>query len=348
MGPRQAPAPSTEALRRLPKPELHVHLDGSLRPTTMVELAADRGVTLPAPDAEGLADAMLVRRAMSLEQYLEGFAVTLSLMQDAEALDRIACELVEDCAADGVTHLEVRFCPALCTEKSLTSSDVLDAVLAGLARGSSVHSVESRVIVCALRSLPPSASQEMVELALAYQDRGVCAFDLAGSEAGHPVHDHAAALDIAARGRLPVTIHAGEAYGPASIREAIEIGHARRIGHGTRLQEDADLVRTVRDAGVALEVCLTSNVQTGVTPSYRAHPLRRYFDEGIRVCLCTDNRLMSGVTLTREYEHARDALGFSWSELASVARMGFECAFVPDGARAARLADLEAVLTRQR
>lgn len=340
------PEASTERLRRLPKPELHVHLDGSLRPATMLELAADRGVRLPAQDAGALAEAMAARRATSLEEYLEGFRVTLALMQDAEALDRIAYELVEDHAAEKVRYLEVRFCPALCTEKSLAPTDVLDAVIGGLARGSAEYGVESRVIVCALRSLPSRASLEMVELAIAYRDRGVCAFDLAGAEAGHPVHDHADALMAAARVDLPVTIHAGEAYGPASIREALEIGHARRIGHGTRLREDSELIRTVRDAGVALEVCLTSNVQTGVVTSYEAHPLRRYFDEGVRVCLCTDNRLMSGVTLTAEYEHARDALDFSWPELVSVARTGFECAFTSDEVKAAGIADTERALAR--
>jgi len=289
-------------------------------------------VSLPAADADALADAMLVRRAMSLEEYLQGFAITLALMQDSEALDRIAYELVEDHAAENVSYVEVRFCPALCTEGSLSSPDVLDAVLGGLARAGEDHGVSAHVIVCALRTQPPSASWDMVELAIAYRERGVCGFDLAGAEAGHPVHDHAHALTEAARAGLAVTIHAGEAYGPASIREALEIGHARRIGHGTRLVEDPELLRVVREAEVALEVCLTSNVQTGVTPSYGGHPLRRYFDEGVPVCLCTDNRLMSGVTLTREYEHARDALAFSWRELVSIARTGFECAFASDGA----------------
>lgn len=324
-------------LTSLPKAELHVHLDGSLRPATMLELAETRGVVLPASDAESLARAMRVGRATSLEEYLERFAVTLSLMQDREAVERIAYELAVDHAAEQVRHVEVRFCPALCTRGGLRSEEVLEAALAGLARARAELPISTAVIVTALRSLLPSDSLAMAELAIAYRGRGVCAFDLAGAEEGHPVHDHVAALEAARRAGLPVTIHAGEAFGPASIREAIEIGGARRIGHGTRLFQDPELEREVRAAGIALEVCLTSNVQTGAVASYAAHPVRRYFDEGIPVSLCTDNRLMSGVTLQREYEHARDELGFSEAELTRIARTGFEVAFVHATERAAML-----------
>lgn len=310
----------------------------------MLELGGERDIPLPATTAGGLAETMRVRRAMSLEAYLEGFAVTLSLMQDAAALERIASELVADHADENVTYVELRFCPALCTELELTSPDVLDSVLHGLDGAAREHGVAAGVIVCALRSRPPSESLEMAELAIAYRDRGVWGLDLAGAEAGHPVHEHAEALRAAARAGLPVTIHAGEGYGPASIREALDVGAARRIGHGTRLGEDPDLLAAVRDAGIPLEICLTSNVQTGVVADYETHPLRRYVEAGIRACLCTDNRLMSGVTLTREYEHARDALGFSWGELVSMARTGFECAFAPDDVRSVQLERFESAL----
>jgi adenosine deaminase len=315
-------------LKELPKAELHVHLDGSLRPSTMIELARERGVALPARDAASLAAAMVVRRAASLEEYLAAFAVTLSLMQDREAIERVAYELAEDHAAEGIRYLEVRFCPSLCTEAGLGPDAVLDAALAGLRRAERDFPIRATIIVSALRTLPASHSLQMAELAVAYRDLGVCALDLAGAEAGHPVHDHLDALRAAGRAGLPVTVHAGEAYGPASIREAIELGGARRIGHGTRLVEDEELLRTVRDLGIPLEVCLTSNIQTGAVASYATHPVRRYFDEGVRVCLCTDNRLMSGVTLTREYEHARDELGFSDAELLEIARTAFEEGFV--------------------
>lgn len=322
--------PSDERLARLPKAELHVHLDGSLRPGTLVELAADRGVALPSSDPEELAARMLVTDAARLEDYLARFETTLAVMQDREALERISAELAEDHAAENVRYVEVRFCPVLCTEGGLSSAEVMDAVLAGLSRTEAATGIRTAVIVCGLRTLPPEVSREMAELAVSYRTRGVCAFDLAGAEAGHPVKDHLEACRIAQRGGLPLTIHAGEGYGAQSIAQALDLGHAGRIGHGTRLEEDPELMARVRDAGVTLEVCLTSNVQTRVAESYESHPLRRYFDFGIRVCLCTDNRLMSGVTLTREYEHARDSQGFTWDELLTVCRTGFESAYVQD------------------
>ena len=331
-----------DRLLRLPKAELHVHLDGSIRPGTLIELARERGVALPADDAPTLAARMVVSDAESLEEYLERFRLTLAVMQDAGAIERIAYELAEDHARETVSWLEVRFCPGLCTAAGLTPDAVLDATLAGLARARSDHGIPSAVIVTALRSLPASSSCEMAELAVAYRNRGVCAFDLAGAERGHPVRDHLEAVRIATAGGLPLTIHAGEAFGPPSVHEAVELGGAARLGHGTRLIEDADLVEQVRAAGVLLEVCLTSNVQTRVVPSLEEHPLRGYFDAGVRVSLCTDNRLMSGISLTDEYENARDALGFTWTELVQVARMGFEGAFAPRDEKEAMLAAFEA------
>jgi adenosine deaminase len=184
----------------------------------------------------------------------------------------------------------------------------------------------------------------MAELAAAYAGRGVCGVDLAGAEAGYPVADHVAALREAEAAGLPITIHAGEGFGSPSIRQALDIGHAARIGHGTRLGEDPGLLREVHEAEVVLEVCLTSNVQTRVVASYEAHPLRAFYDAGLRVALCADNRLMSGVTLTREYEHARDELGFTWDELVDVARTSFTAAFAPEHVREELLESFEGEL----
>jgi adenosine deaminase len=303
----------------------------------MLELAGERGVSLGVDETGALRSKMVVGRSRSLEEYLERFALTLALMQDAEALERIAYELGRDHAAENVSYVEVRFCPALCTAGGLKASAVLDATLAGLARARSDCGIIGAVIVSALRSRSAADSREMADLAVSYHGRGVCALDLAGPEAGHPVRDHLSAIRAAAGAGVPITIHAGEGFGPRSIREAIELGGATRIGHGTRLFEDLELLRTVREAGIPLEVCLTSNVQTGTVTSYATHPLRRYFDEGVRVCLCTDNRLMSGVTLTDEYQHAHEELGFSWSELVRVARAGFESAFADAETKAALL-----------
>lgn len=333
-----------DRLLRLPKAELHVHLDGSLRPATLLELARERGVELPASDAEALGDYMTVTDAASLEEYLERFDVTLSVMQDAEALERIAYELAMDHAAEGVRYVEVRFCPLLNTEGGLGPDEVVDAALAGARRAEADADVRTGIIVCALRTLDPATSVELAELAVAYRNRGVCGFDIAGAESGYPVRDHAEAFRLAAESGVPITIHAGEGYGPESIREALEIGYARRIGHGTRLEEDPELLEEVRAHRIPLEVCLTSNVQTGVVPSIRRHPARRYLLAGIPLTLCTDNRLMSGVTLTDELRNAETELGLTWVELLGVVRAGFEHAFLPSEAKLEMLQHFDGVI----
>lgn len=316
-------------IRGLPKAELHVHLDGSLRPQTMIELATERGVKLPASDPDQLAAAMRADDSADLDDYLKAFATTVSVMQDAEALERIAYELVEDHAAENVWWLEVRFSPWLNAQQGLSMDEVLEAVQRGLERGSSEFGVHTGIIVCALRHLDPAISVELAELAVAHRDRGVIAFDLAAGEQGNPASLHAEAFEYASKHDLSRTVHAGEAFGPVSIRQAITDCNTHRIGHGTRLHEDPRLEAYVRDHRVPLEVCLTSNVQTRVAPSFAEHPVRRYYDAGLELTLCTDNRLVSGTTLTREYLLAHEHLGFTLGELTHVARMGFEAGFMP-------------------
>jgi adenosine deaminase len=323
-------APVTRArLEALPKAELHVHLDGSLRPGTLLELADARGVSMPATDADRLAAAVRADRAGSLEDYLRVFELTLSVLQDAEALERVAYELAEDNALEGVRMVEVRFSPVLNTRGGLALDGVMEAVQAGLARAEAAHAVRTSVIMCALRHLEPSVSIQLAELAVRWRDRGVVAFDLAAGEAGHPARNHSAAFRVAAKGGLWRTVHAGEAWGPESIRQALVDGRAERIGHGTRLFENPDLERYVLDHGIPLEICLTSNVQTGVAPSVAEHPARRYFELGIPLTFCTDNRLVSGTTVVDEYLLAHEHLSFGWDELVRVAEMGFESAFLP-------------------
>lgn len=334
-------APSDEALRALPKAELHVHLDGSLRPATLAELAQERDAPLPVYDELALGAHMLVADARNLEDYLARFALTLSVMQDATALERITAELVEDHAAESVRYVEIRFCPGLHTEEGLSPDDVMEAVTAGARRAEESTGTRARIIVCALRSLPPRRSVEMARLAAAWAHRGVCAFDLAGAEKGYPARDHLDAFRLARDAGLPITVHAGEGYGAPSLHQAVHDAKADRIGHGTRLVEDPELLETVRTRGIPLEVCLTSNVQTRVADSYGAHPARTYLERGVAICLCTDNRLMSGVTLTDEYRHARDHLGFGAAALRAVARAGFEHAFVDPEERARLLAEFD-------
>lgn len=318
-----------DLIRRLPKTDLHLHLDGSLRPTTMIELAREYGVKLPQTDPAALADYMHVTDARNLVDYLARFDITVSLMQTADALERIAYELVEDSAAENLRYIEVRFAPWLNTKGGLTEEGVLEAVLNGLRRGEKDFGTRSGVIVCSLRHRPPNESLQSAQVAVAFKDRGVVAYDLAGPEHGHPPTQHQLAFDYAATNNLAITIHAGEAYGPASIREALHRCHARRLGHGTRLHEDPDLMDFVNDFRIPIEVCLTSNVQTRVTPDFGDHPLRLYYDQGLVVTLCTDNRLMSATTVSDEYWRAHEHLGFDAQELAEIALMGFESAFLP-------------------
>jgi adenosine deaminase len=301
-------------------------------------------VALPAKDVDALAAYMVVDDAQNLEDYLARFRLTLAVMQDAETIERIAYELAGDHAAENVRYVEARFSPVLNAAGELEAHEALDAALAGLHRAEQDFPIRTGVIVCALRSLDPSISKEMAELAVSYADQGVCAFDVAGAEAGNPVRDHLEALQTAEAANLPITIHAGEGFGASSIRQAVEMGGAGRIGHGTRLLEDPELLARVRDAGIPLEMCMTSNVQTRVAASHAEHPLRHYFDEGLTVCICTDNRLMSGVTLTEEYEHARDDLGFTWEDIVRVARNGFESAYAPEETRRAMLDTFDAEL----
>jgi adenosine deaminase len=318
-----------ELLRRLPKAELHCHLDGSVRPTTLLELADEYGQPLPSRDVDQLRDFMRASDARSLEDYLARFDTTLSVMQTTEALERIAYELAEDAARDGVRYIEVRFAPLLNVRRGLTLSDAVEAPLAGLARAQHDHGISGRLILCALRHLEPERSLETAELAVAYRDRGVVGFDLAGAEAGNPARRHAAAFAYAREHDLACTCHAGEGDDSHSVRQAVHFCGANRIGHATRLIEDDRLTSYVNDRRIALEICLTSNVQTRAALTYEQHPLRRYFDRGLKVVLNTDNRLMSDTTLTDEYMLAAAHLDFSLEELGAIALNGFEAAFVP-------------------
>lgn len=316
-------------LEQLPKAELHCHLDGSLRPSTMLDLAREYKVAMPRDDAEALGDFMLVRDAANLEDYLTRFDTTLSVMQTADSLDRVAYELAEDAAREGVRYLEVRYSPILNIRGGLTLGEAVEAPLRGLARAERDHGIVARVLVCSLRHLPPDTSMELARLAVAYKSHGVVGFDLAGGEAGHPASAHADAFYYAHAHDLACTCHAGEGDGADSVRQAVHGCCAQRIGHATRLIEDESLTNYVNDQRIALEICLTSNVQTRAALSYEAHPLRQYFDRGLNVVLNTDNRLMSGVNLVDEYLHAARELDFTFDELARMAINGFESAFIP-------------------
>jgi adenosine deaminase len=314
---------------RLPKAEIHVHLDGSLRPETMIALAREARVSLPSTDPDALRRFMRVDDASNLEDYLRRFDVTIPLLQTPEAVERVAYEMAEDAARDNVRYLEVRYCPHLSRTRGMSLDDVIQAELRGFERGERDFGVVSRVINCSLRHYDPAISVRIAERSVAFRDRGVVAFDLAGAEAGRPADQHKAAFDLAAQGYLGITVHAGEAAGAESVATAVHQCHADRIGHGTRLYESPQLRDYIRDRRILIEANITSNVQTRAVRRASEHPVRAYFDAGLNVTLCTDGWLMAGVSLSDEYWLAHTDLGFSRVEIDQLILNGFAGAFLP-------------------
>ena len=319
-----------ELLRALPKTDLHCHLDGSMRLKTILALAAEQKVKLPAETEDGLARAIHMGEVCkSLEDYLVAFDVTLSVLQTADALYRSAYELAIDAAAENVKYLEVRYSPALHQQKGLKMTTIVDSVLEGLRAAKRETGIKCGLIVCGIRHMSPQTSVRLAELCVAYKNRGVIAFDLAGAEVNFPAKDHKDAFQLILKNNVNCTAHAGEAYGPESISQAIHFLGAHRIGHGTRLREDGDLLNYINDHRIPLEVCPTSNVQTGAVTDLKSHPLKFYFDYGLRVTINTDNRLITDTTVTKEYWTAHQEMGLSLEDLTTIMVSGFKSAFLP-------------------
>ena len=326
-------------LKTLPKVLLHEHLDGVLRPQTVIDLAAEaKYLELPTQDPQALAQWFHQgANKGSLAKYLEGFAHTIAVMQTEEALERVAYEQAEDLSKDGVVYFETRFAPVFHTQKGLTHQQVMSAVLKGLERGRKDFGVPSGLIVCAMRNM--DVSLEMAELAVDFRERGVVGFDLAGEEGGHPPKKHVDAFHYIQRQNFNITIHAGEGYGKESIWQAIQYCGAHRIGHGTRLIDDiavvdgkavklGDLAQYVLDKRIPLEICLISNVHTGATPSVAEHPFKIFHQEKFRVTLNTDNRLMSNTTMTREFEVAAETFGLTLDDFEKITINAMKSAFL--------------------
>ena len=324
-------APLTlEVIEKLPKTDLHVHLDGSLRLTTILDLAERGRIDLPALDEDGLRKAMnLGTNCGSLVEYLKAFDVTLKVLQTAESLTRVAYELAEDAARENVRYMEVRYSPMLHTRRGLPLTTVVEAVLEGLRAAHDRYHIESNVIICGIRNVSPESSLEMAELAVAYKNRGVVGYDLAGAEYDHPAKHHRAAFQLVRDNNINVTIHAGEAYGPESIHQALHVCGAHRIGHGCRLREDGDLLHYINDHRLALECCPSSNVQTGAIRDLHSHPIKLYKNLGLRVTVNTDNRLVTDTTVSKELWLCHKELGFSMTDLKQVILSGFKSAFLP-------------------
>jgi adenosine deaminase len=319
-----------EFFQQLPKTDLHVHLDGSLRLDTILDLARRQKVDLPAADAEGLRRVMhLGENVGSLVEYLKAFDVTLSVMQTEESLYRVAYELAEDAARENVRYMEVRYAPMLHTRLGLRLTSVVEAVLAGLREAHEDWGIESNIIVCGIRNISPESSLEMAELAVAYKGRGVVGFDLAGGEDGHPAKHHKAAFQLVRDNNINCTIHAGEAFGPESIAQALHVCGAHRIGHGCRLREDGDLLHYVNDHRIPLEACPSSNVQTGAVRDLASHPLKLYQALGLRVTINTDNRLITDTTVSKELWLCHNKLGMPMRDIKGMIVAGFKSSFLP-------------------
>jgi adenosine deaminase len=319
-----------ELLRDLPKTDLHLHLDGSLRLETIVDLARERGIALPAPDVEGLRPLLQVGLdCKSLVEYLRVFDVTVPLLQDAEALTRVAFELAEDVHRENVLYAEIRYSPLLHREKGMTLDQVISAVERGLDLARDRYGVRCGQILCGIRHISPESSLELADCAVRWAGRGVVGFDLAGAERDYPAKEHREAFRRVREAQVSVTLHAGEAFGPESIHQALHWCGARRIGHGVRLREDADLLAYVNDHRIPLEMCPTSNVQTKAVARFADHPLPDLLRQGLRVTVNTDNRLVSDTTITRELEVCVEHFGLDLEEIVDVVVSGFKSAFLP-------------------
>jgi adenosine deaminase len=337
--PAPLPAAALERARQLPKVLLHEHLDGGLRVATLLELLLERGITPAARTVEGLAAWFAGNaHAGSLEKYLEGFALTVAAMASPAALERVAFEAAEDARADGAVLAEFRIAPLLFEAHGLAGEAVVEALLAGLKRSA----LPSGLIVCGMRQLPESETARAAELALKYRHQGVVGFDLAGPEYGFPPGNHARVLQRLREAGLPLTLHAGEADGPERVMEAIELG-ATRIGHGVQLVQALNdpareaWVERVRERGVHLEVCPSSNVHTGAATSIASHPISALWQAGVSLSYHTDNRLISCVTQSEEAAALLAHTVLEEIDLLAMATEAARHAFLPAAQRDAAL-----------
>jgi adenosine deaminase len=331
--------PTLEDIRRAPKVLLHDHLDGGVRPATVVDLARESGYgDLPATDAGALRTWFEeASNSGSLERYLETFSHTVGVMQTAEALTRVAYECAEDLAKDGIVYAEVRYAPEQHLQAGLSLEQVVEAVLDGFARGREEFGIRVGTLVTAMRH--QARSMEIAELAVRYRDAGVVGFDIAGAEAGYPPTRHLDAFEYLQRENAHFTIHAGEGFGLPSIWQAIQWCGADRLGHGVRIIDDIEvagdeaklgrLADYVRDKRIPLEMCPTSNIQTGAAKSIAEHPIGLLRRLSFRVTVNTDNRLMSGTTLSEEFAKLADAFGYGWDDLQWFTVNAMKSAFAP-------------------
>ncbi len=323
--------------RGLPKVLLHEHLDGGLRPQTLLELCSARGLRPPADDATALAAWVQANaNSGSLGRYLAGFELTVEAMASLPACERVAFEAAEDAREDGCVLAEFRIAPLLLEAFGLRGEAVVEALLAGLKRSA----LPCGLIVCAMRHEPPQHTHRAAQLAACYAGQGVIGFDLAGAEAAHPPTPHARAFATARDAGLGLTCHAGEADVGARVLEAASLG-ATRIGHGIHIVGDARDMRRARELGLHFEVCPSSNVHTGAAASLATHPLRAMLAAGLSVSISTDNRLMSGVSLSSELQALHEAMGLSLAQIRQTLRAAAAASFLPAPERTAAMAAID-------
>jgi adenosine deaminase len=336
-----------EWVRRLPKFDLHVHLDGSMRPGTVMELSRKLPMNRKFPPTLDIEQALFPPQRCTLEEYLKAFSITVAVLQSEAALERATYELCEDAAKENIIYMEIRFAPLLHLQQGLSPQAVVEAVLSGMRRAEKEFPIRTGLILCALKQESTDRSKQVAKLAAEYLGKGVVAFDLAGPERNFPPSLHHEAIKIAKEAGLHLTIHAGEGCCPEHIKEALDLG-AERIGHGVYLYRDEATERLIAERGIPLEVCPTSNLQiSGMMNSYAYHPLKRYLDREIRVTLNTDNRLMSQIDLTHEFEKVIEAFSLSQDEIRTILLNSADAAFTPREIKADLQSRVEAAFTER-
>jgi adenosine deaminase len=325
------PPAADPELRRLPKVNLHSHLEGSLQPETLWELAAKQGINLGIEHSK-LPGALQVNgEERSLVDYLDKIALSYQVLKDSEALKRCAFEAAEGAARDGVIYFELRAGPALHCRPGLQMDDVIRSMLMGLRQAEAAFGIHCGLIVAALRSHDPGVNVALAQLAVALKDEGVAGFDLAGDEAGFPASLHKESFRIVRDGGVGITVHAGEAAGPENVRYAVEVLHAARIGHGVRSIQSPKVLELLRRHGTLLEVCPTSNVQTHAVNGIDRHPVRKLYDSGVRISIGDDDPTTSRTRVSNELTLLMQNFGFRRVELGKIQLMGIEGAFIRDG-----------------
>ena len=326
---------SRNLVEKLPKTDLHCHFDGSIRIGTLIELARLRGVSLPAYEPALLMEKLKYGRVRkTLEEYLEGFEPLVAVLQEAPDIERAFFEICEDAKSENVWHLELRYCPYLHTKKNLSSREVVEACTRAAKRAEAELGISVGQILCGLKHNERESILAVAKLAAEFKSQGVVGFDMAGPEDGYPIRDHLEAIYFAKRNHLFITLHAGESYGPESIAQAIHEAGAHRIGHGTSLLKDPELLAYVINNRIGVEACPISNWHTGAVKSLDDHPIREFLEYGVRVSINTDNRLCSDTTITEEIMAVVEHLDLSLAQVRKLLINGFKSAFLPYAKRA--------------